>query len=110
MLSTTEAVPLFRSWGAFVRGRVIAGDPDAKLVASLGGASPSAIRTLLRAQLKDGRIDDESYCIRLDALDMVQMRYKNHDAIPERDSRDWVPIHGGFLRAEHRNSEGSTDG
>jgi hypothetical protein len=103
--TAVEAVsPMSRMpWAQFVARRARQ-NQAARVVATFVQATPSQTAVRVERDRLQGLIDDESYCVRMEALGEVRQAYRDEGGVRGVDctSEDWVSLgNGGHMRRNH---------
>ncbi len=90
------------SWRAYLFGAKTR-DTDAAILYGIGGSTPGITRGRIQRALVVGRIDDESYRVRIAACDRCEEHYRAGKAArAHHDWRDWIPLgNGAYARRRH---------
>ena len=80
------------TWRTFLRTRHQHGS-GARLLLNIGGTTPGATRKMIQHARETGRIDDESYVLRMDALRELSTAYDHTAYIKRvRKPRAWQEL------------------
>ena len=93
------------TWIGFLKAQ---GSPEARIMLSVGGATPRTTEMRLGTLHKHGTLDSENHNYRLELLRELRVAYNRRGAVDSRDPGDWAPVNkdGGRMRIAHLNSDG----
>ena len=88
-------------WTIFLR---VSDTPASRMLRRIGGGTPSTTRLIIEHELRSGKIDEESYRIRMDMLDeLIQAWADCHYEADCHPASDWEYLpNGAYRRREHR--------